>query len=370
MKKLLFVMGTRPEIIKVAPVVLEACKRPNTVAHILHTGQHKEMAEEMFRHFGLTPDYDLGVMKENQSLFELTARITQGIGEILKSQSYDMIFVQGDTSSAFLGALCGFYAKTPVAHIEAGLRTQTKYSPFPEEINRRLVTPIADLHFAPTAKAAEALKKDGVNPEAITISGNTVIDALLWSLEKQYPLAPEIKEFFGRAGRLILVTTHRRESFGEPHRQIFEALLELVRGHEDVRVLLPMHPNPNVRAQVQGILGGQERILLTEPLDYQTFIAAMRHSYLILTDSGGVQEEAPSLDKPVLILRESTERPEGIETGALKLVGTDREVIVREAKLLLNSDEAYQSMAQAANPYGDGAASQRIIDAALRFLGV
>ena len=368
MKKFLFVMGTRPEIIKMAPVVLEARKHSELTADILHTGQHKELAEEMFNHFGLTPTYDLAVMKENQSLYELTARITKGIGDILAKNEYDMLFVQGDTTTAFVGALCGFYAKIPVAHIEAGLRTQNKYSPFPEEINRRLVSPIATLHFPPTKRAAEMLLKEGIAPESLVISGNTVIDALLWSVNKEYELNDDVKKALAMPGRLILVTTHRRESFGEPHRNVFKALLQLVEKFNDVKILLPMHPNPNVRKEIKSILSDNERIILTEPLDYRNFISAMKQSVLIMSDSGGVQEEAPALDKPVLVLRDTTERPEGLTTGALKLVGTDRETIVKEASKLLTDTKAYEAMAKAENPYGDGHASERIIEAALKIV--
>lgn len=322
----------------------------------------------MFKHFDLTPDYDLAVMRENQSLFELTARITKGIGEILKENHYDMVFVQGDTTSAFLGALCGFYEKIPVAHIEAGLRTQNKYSPFPEEINRRLVTPIASLNFPPTQRAADMLLKEGIESKYVKVTGNTVIDALLWSVKKEYELLPEIDKFLKIPGKLILVTTHRRENFGDPHRQIFEALLEIAETHKDVKILLPLHPNPNVRKQAKALLENKPRIFLTEPLDYRNFITAMKHSTLIMSDSGGVQEEAPSLNKPVLILRESTERPEGIETGALKIVGTDKKVIIRETNNLLNNKEAYQKMAEAINPYGDGKAAGRIIKESCDYL--
>lgn len=369
MFKFLFIMGTRPEIIKMAPVIIQARKEGNIKAEILHTGQHRTLAEEMFKHFELTPDYDLAVMQENQSLFELTARITNGIGEVLeKNSDYDMIFVQGDTTSAFLGALCGFYKKIPVAHIEAGLRTQDKYSPFPEEINRRLVTPIASLHFAPTKRAAEMLLAEGIEEKYIKITGNTVIDALLQSVEKDYDLLPGVERILEMPGRLILVTTHRRENFGDPHRQIFQALLDISKKYEDVKILLPLHLNPNVRNEAKLILDDKPRILLTEPLSYRNFITAMKYSTIIMSDSGGVQEEAPSLHKPVLVLRDSTERPEGVETGALKIVGTCRKTIVEETSRLLDDAEAYKRMAEAPNPYGDGKSSQRIVEEACKYL--
>lgn len=367
--KFLFILGTRPEVIKMAPVIFAARQAGGIETQILHTGQHLELAAEMFKHFKLRPDFDLAVMQPNQSLFQLTSRITEGIGEIVGRNDYDMIFVQGDTSSAFLGALCGFYRKIPVGHIEAGLRTQDRYSPFPEEINRRLVGPLAALHFAPTTRARDMLTGEGIAPESVEVTGNTVIDALLWSLEQNYPIRSDLESYFAEPGRLLLVTTHRRENFGEPHRQVFSALLEIVERFSDVRILFPIHPNPNVRSEAAAMLNNHPRIHLTSPLDYQSFIVAMQKSYLILSDSGGVQEEAPSLNKPVLVLRESTERPEGIATGALKLVGTDRARIVAEASELLKSSHSHQQMAEAANPYGDGKAGARIIAAACKYLG-
>lgn len=369
-RKFLFILGTRPEVIKMAPVIFAARNNPLIEAAILHTGQHRELAEEMFRHFDLKPDFDLAVMQPDQSLFQLTSRIISGIGEITASNSYDMIFVQGDTSSAFLGALGGFYRKIPVGHIEAGLRTQNRYSPFPEEINRRLVGPLASLHFAPTSRARDMLLREGIAAEAVHVTGNTVIDALLWTIEHaaDLPADPELEQILSCSERLLLVTTHRRENFGEPHRQVFGALLELIRRFPDVRILFPIHPNPNVRKEAAQLLENHPRIHLTTPLDYRSFIAAMKKSCLILSDSGGVQEEAPSLNKPVLILRESTERPEGIESGALKLVGTCKETIVREAAELLTCSDSYARMAAAPNPYGDGKAGERIISTALRFL--
>ncbi len=366
--KFLFILGTRPEVIKVAPVIFAARETGEIETQILHTGQHLELAAEMFKHFRLKPDFDLAVMQANQSLFQLTSRITEGIGEILSRNTYDMIFVQGDTSSAFLGALGGFYQKIPVGHIEAGLRTQDRYSPFPEEINRRLVTPLASLHFAPTQRAHDMLAGEGIPRNRIEVTGNTVIDALFWSLKQDYPLKEDIEEILGKEGRLLLVTTHRRENFGEPHRQVFSALLELVERFTDIRILFPIHPNPNVRQEAAAMLNNHPRIALTPPLDYQNFINAMKRCDLILSDSGGVQEEAPSLNKPVLVLRESTERPEGITTGALKLVGTDKAKILAEASELLTNPASYRRMAEAANPYGDGDAGKKIIGAAMKYL--
>ena len=367
-RKFLFVLGTRPEVIKVAPVVFAARETGLVETEILHTGQHLELAAEMFRHFRLRPDFDLAVMQPDQTLFQLTSRITEGIGEIVSRNDYDMIFVQGDTSSAFIGALCGFYRKIPVGHIEAGLRTLDRYSPFPEEMNRRLVSPLASLHFAPTQRAGDMLAGEGIPRNHIAVTGNTVIDALLWSLQQDYPVRDDIKDILDMPGRLLLVTTHRRENFGEPHRQVFSALLELVERFNDTRILFPIHPNPNVRREAAAMLNNHPRIHLTSPLDYQSFIRAMQKSCLILSDSGGVQEEAPSLNKPVLVLRESTERPEGLDTGALKLVGTDKTRIIEAASDLLTSKDSYQAMANAQNPYGDGKASQKIITTALDYI--
>jgi UDP-N-acetylglucosamine 2-epimerase (non-hydrolysing) len=367
--RFLFILGTRPEVIKVAPVVFAAGETGKIESQILHTGQHLELASEMFRHFRLKPEFDLGVMRQNQSLFQLTSRITEGIGEIVSRNPYDMIFVQGDTTSAFLGALCGFYCKIPVGHIEAGLRTRDRYSPFPEEMNRRLVSPLASLHFAPTQRACDMLTGEGIPRNCIEITGNTVIDALHWSLKQNYPVRDDIKDIIAAPGRMLLVTTHRRENFGEPHREVFSALLELVESFEDVRILFPIHPNPNVRNEAAAMLNNHPRIHLTSPLDYQSFINAMQKSFLILSDSGGVQEEAPSLNKPVLVLRESTERPEGVATGAIKLVGTSKTRIIEAATELLTSQKSYQIMSEASNPYGDGSAGTAIIKAAQRFLG-
>lgn len=367
-KRFLFILGTRPEVIKMAPVIFAARKKGGIETQILHTGQHLELAEEMFHHFKIRPNFNLAVMQANQSLFQLTSKISEGIGEILSRNTYDMIFVQGDTTSAFMGALGGFYSKIPVAHIEAGLRTRDRYSPFPEEMNRRLVSPLATLHFAPTERARNMLLDEKIPLESIHITGNTVIDALLWSLEQNYPITAEVEQILEKPGRLILVTTHRRENFGEPHRQVFAALLELVERFADVRILFPIHPNPNVRSEAAAMLNNHPRIHLTSPLDYQSFINAMKKSDLILSDSGGVQEEAPSLNKPVLVLRESTERPEGLETGALKLVGTCKNLIVSEATELLTNTDSYQRMASARNPYGDGKASDHIIEAVSHFL--
>lgn len=367
-RRLLFILGTRPEVIKTAPVVIEALKRPEISAQVLHTGQHRELAAEMFEHFHISPDFNLDLMRPDQNLFDLSARIISGIGEILSHSQYDMVFVQGDTSSAFLGALCAFYCKIPVGHIEAGLRTNNRYSPYPEEINRRLISPMASLHFTPTQRAQQMLLNEGIEAESTLVTGNTVIDALHWSLKRDYQLSDSLAKIFDSDKRVLLVTTHRRENFGGPHQAVFEALLKLVETFEDLVVLFPIHPNPNVREQAARILQNHSRIHLTAPLDYKNFILAMQKCHLILSDSGGIQEEAPSLKKPVLVLRESTERPEGIETGAIKLVGTDKTTIVNAASELLTNAQAYAAMTANPNPYGDGKAAERIITRALRML--
>jgi len=351
-----------------APVIFAARNTEEVEPIILHTGQHHELAYEMYSHFGLVPDFDLKVMKPDQSLFELSASLIGGIGRIMADSNFDMVFVQGDTTSAFMGALAAFYKKIPVGHIEAGLRTQNRYSPFPEEINRRLVSPVASLHFAPTERARNMLLREGIDEAGIIVCGNTVIDALLWSVEQNSAPDPEIDAILNAPGRLILVTTHRRENFGGPHRQVFNALLDLTRKFEDIRILFPIHPNPNVRKEAAALLNNHPSIHLTSPLNYRNFIAAMKKSFIILSDSGGVQEEAPSLNKPVLVLRDSTERPEGVEAGALKLVGTDREAIVRSASELLSNPAVYSRMAEVVNPYGDGQSAGRIIGAALDYL--
>jgi UDP-N-acetylglucosamine 2-epimerase (non-hydrolysing) len=279
-----------------------------------------------------------------------------------------MVFVQGDTSTVFLGALGAFYSKIPVAHVEAGLRTNNRYSPFPEEINRRLTSNLATLHFAPTQRAKDQLLKENLNPNQVFVTGNTVIDALHWSLQKEHKLSQKLETFLANKKRTILLTTHRRENFGQPHTEVFKAIKALLRAFDDVQVVFPIHPNPNVRKQAYSFFDNEPNIKLIEPLGYMDFINVMQRCHIILTDSGGVQEEAPSLDKPVLILRESTERPEGLATGCLKLVGTDKDKIIHAAKELLQNEEKYRQMAQATNPYGDGLSAQKILDHSLSYL--
>jgi UDP-N-acetylglucosamine 2-epimerase (non-hydrolysing) len=367
-KKFLFILGTRPEVIKLAPVFLECQNRPEIEVELLHTGQHKEMAEDMLNIFNIKPNYNLSVMSHNQTLFTLTTKIMAGLEKIVPNNNYDMIFVQGDTTSVFLGALAGFYCKIPVAHVEAGLRTDNRYSPFPEEINRRLTSPLTSLHFAPTERAKKKLLLENTPEKDIYVTGNTVIDALLWNLNRPYEAPDSLKDIFASEKKLILVTAHRRENFGDPHKNVFDAIKHLCNQHEDIEFLFPVHPNPNVRAKVAESLGNNPRIHLTAPLGYLDFTQAMKKSHIILSDSGGVQEEAPTLKKPLLVLRESTERPEGIDSGALKLVGTNKDLIIEETNRLLTDPDYYQSMTKNPNPYGDGKASKRIIDTALNWL--
>ncbi|GAB4278587.1 MAG: UDP-N-acetylglucosamine 2-epimerase (non-hydrolyzing) [Candidatus Rifleibacteriota bacterium] len=368
MLRFLFILGTRPEIVKLAPVIFACRNRSNIETTVIHTGQHKELADEMFAHFGIVPDIDLQVMEPNQSLSQLTEKIMHGLSGIVSKDKYDMVFVQGDTTTVFVGALSAFYQKIPVAHIEAGLRTSDRYSPFPEEINRRLAGNLATLHFAPTQRARDNLLRENIPEASIYVSGNTVIDALEWSLKQPHQLPDDLESFLSSGKKTILVTTHRRENFGKPHREVFGAILDLVMEFRDIQILLPIHPNPNVREEAHRLLNNHERVKLISPVSYPDFIQLMKRSYLIMTDSGGIQEEAPSLNIPLLILRESTERPEGVESGCLKLVGTDRNKIFSTAKNLLEDKNEYENMARAVNPFGDGKAAERIIEHVLNFL--
>jgi len=363
--KVILVFGTRPEAIKMAPLVKEFKKHPDRFdVKVCITAQHREMLDQVLSFFRIKPDYDLNLMKSNQSLFELTANLIKGLESVFRDFKPNLVFVQGDTTTAFVGALASFYNKTEIAHVEAGLRSNNKYSPFPEEINRVLVGRLADYHFAPTEKARKNLLKEGIENN-IWVVGNTVIDALLLGLqiikeqgEERYYSRFNFLDF---SKKIILVTGHRRESFGEPFRNICYALKELANSFEDVEIVYPVHLNPNVRKPVNEILRGHSRIHLIEPLEYPYLIWLMSKSYLILTDSGGIQEEAPSLGKPVLVMREVTERIEGIEAGTAKLVGTSKEKIVTEVGKLLENQEEYSRMAKAVNPYGDGNASKKIL---------
>ena len=358
--RLAVVMGTRPEAVKLAPVVMAALERPQQFSvEVISTGQHREMLDSMLNWFGLKPAVSLDIMRANQDLAHITTASLTGIHDHFKLNRPDWVIVQGDTTTTFAGALAAFYHRIPVAHVEAGLRTHDRYSPFPEELNRVMTGHIATRHFAPTSGSRDNLLREGIAPESIEVTGNTGIDALLWTHQK---LQQSVQSKQAQ-GRNILVTAHRRENQGEPMKAICAAVLTLLELHPDVTVTFPMHMSPRVREVVIPALGQHPRVTLTEPMDYADFVAAMARATLILTDSGGVQEEAPSLGVPVLVLRESTERPEAMQAGTAQLVGADAQRIVEAASILLNDQEAYQRMAKALNPYGDGQAAPRILEA-------
>ena len=362
--RVLSIIGTRPEVIKMAPVIRELRNRPAVFEPtVIVTGQHREMSEPYMNLFGIKADVDLAIMQKNQTLDSIFVNILTVLPAALAKLEPDIMLVQGDTSSAFAAALAAYHGKIMVGHVEAGLRTGNKYNPFPEEMNRRLVGAVADLHFAPTASARANLQREGVADERIFVTGNTVIDALRMVVRDEYAFTHEVLSRIDYANRrVICVTTHRRESFGEPLKNTLRALKEIVRRHPDVEIVLPVHYNPNVRPYVYEALAGTERIHLIEPLSYEPFVQLMNKSYLIVSDSGGVQEEAPGLGKPVLVLRETTERPEGIAAGTARLVGTDAERIVSAVTELLEDEAAYRKMSRAVNPYGDGKAAARIAE--------
>lgn len=361
--KLLFIFGTRPEAIKMAPLILKARDGASFDVKICVTGQHREMLYQVLDFFDIKPDYDIKIMHHDQSLFDVTADILRGLENVLATEKPDVVLIQGDTTTAFVGALVAFYMKVPVAHVEAGLRSHNKYSPFPEEMNRVLAGHIADYHFAPTMRAKENLIKEGIRDEAIFVVGNTVIDALYLTLKIIKNEEDKFLRYFDyidMGKRIILVTGHRRESFGEPFKEICISLREIAK-RQDVEIVYPVHLNPNVRKPVFNILSGFDNIHLIEPLEYPYLIWLMSMSFLVLTDSGGIQEEAPSLGKPVLVMRDVTERVEGIEAETCKLVGTYKDNIERETLRLLNDNTLYKKMATAVNPYGDGMSSERIL---------
>jgi len=360
--KVMLVFGTRPEAIKLAPVVLNLRTSPCLEPKVVVTAQHREMLEQVMNIFGIRPDYDLNVMQSNQHPLEVMERVLRQLHPILEQEKPLLVLVQGDTITTFAAALTAFHIKIPIAHIEAGLRTYDKFQPFPEEINRRLTTTLTDWHFAPTEWARQNLLREGVSGDRIFITGNTVIDSLFFVLKHSRPPLPDwVTNAETRGQRLLLVTAHRRENWGSPIRHICTAIQRIIKLCPDVVVAFSVHMNPNVHRVVFEQLQGQERLFLMEPVDYVTFIHLMARSYLILTDSGGIQEEAPSLGKPVLVLRNVTERPEGVETGVLKVVGTEVESIVEEAVKLLHDESYYQKMAHQNNPYGNGKAAERIV---------
>ena len=366
--KLMTVFGTRPEAIKMCPLVLEMRKYPEYIQPIVAvTAQHREMLDQVLDLFGIVPDYDLNIMTSGQTLYDVTTRALMGLKPVMEEAKPDMVLVHGDTTTTFAGALAAFYAQIPVGHVEAGLRTGNKYSPYPEEMNRKLTGAIADMHFAPTATSKGNLLKEHVNPASILITGNTVIDALQTTVHGDYHFADEdFNRVFATGHKLILMTTHRRENLGEPMRHVYRALKSVLETHENVEAIFPVHKNPKVREIVNQELGHLSRVHLIEPMDYEPFANLMAKVDIVLTDSGGIQEEAPALGKPVLVLRDTTERPEAVEAGTVKLVGTAYEDVLQETNRLLDDDEHYRSMAEAANPYGDGKACERIIKAILR----
>jgi UDP-N-acetylglucosamine 2-epimerase (non-hydrolysing) len=367
--KVMVVMGTRPEAIKVAPVIERLKRQPDDFETIIvATAQHRELLDQALSLFHISPDIDLNVMNSRQGLPALTSRVLESMSETLSAVKPDIVLVQGDTTTVFASTLAAFYQHVPVAHIEAGLRSYNKYSPFPEEINRRLTTVMTDIHFAPTPNAKEALLNEGVAADEIVITGNTVVDALMHVSALPFFFHNSV---LGNVDlnkyRLVLVTSHRRESWGLELQNICEAIKELVRKHPDIVVVYPVHPNPVVKNTAEQILGGLDRVHLVEPLDYMTFINVMKRAYMILTDSGGMQEEAPTLKKPLLLLRNVTERPEAFEAGLAKAVGTDRANIVQEVDNLLNDADLYRTMTGCYNPYGDGKAADRIVTALFRW---
>ncbi len=366
--KLMTVFGTRPEAIKMCPLVLEMSKYPDYIEPIVAvTAQHREMLDQVLELFNIKPDYDLNIMASGQTLYDITTRALTGLKEVIEEAKPDMVLVHGDTTTTFAGALAAFYAQVPVGHVEAGLRTGNKYSPYPEEMNRKLTGSIADMHFAPTSTSKANLLKENVNPETILVTGNTVIDALETTVKADYKFADaEFNKIFARGNRLILMTTHRRENLGEPMRNVYKALRKVLETHADVEAIFPVHKNPKVREIVQEELGGLERVHLIEPMDYEPFANLMGKVDIVLTDSGGIQEEAPALGKPVLVLRDTTERPEAVDAGTVKLIGTAYDDVLRETNLLLDDSAHYKKMAEAANPYGDGKACERIVRAILQ----
>lgn len=359
--KVMSIFGTRPEAIKMAPLVKELEKRKEIESIVCVTAQHREMLDQVLETFEIKPDYDLNIMKQGQTLGDVTTRALNGVEEVIKESQPDIVLVHGDTTTTFAGALAAFYNQVAIGHVEAGLRTYDKYSPFPEEMNRQMVDCMTDMYFAPTELSKANLLKENINEEKIYITGNTAIDAMSTTVDSNYTHSE--LDWINENERMILLTAHRRENLGEPMRHIFKAIRKIVDEFEDVKVIYPIHMNPKVREVAKEIFEGCDRVKLIEPLEVFDFHNFQNKSFIILTDSGGIQEEAPSLGKPVLVLRDTTERPEGIDAGTLKLVGTDENTIYEETKKLLTDKEQYERMSKASNPYGDGHASERIVDA-------
>ena len=354
MIKVMVIFGTRPEAIKVAPIIKELEKREETEPIVCVTAQHREMLDQVLEYMNIKPDYDLNIMKQGQTLSEITTKALTGLEKVIKQAKPDIVLVQGDTTTTFAGALAAFYNMVPIGHIEAGLRTYEKYSPFPEEMNRQMVSRLADFNFAPTEVSKQNLIKEGKDEKSIYVTGNTAIDALKLTVKEQVEKNENEK--------IILLTVHRRENIGENMENIFRAIKKIAQEYQNIKIIYPIHKNPKVRQIANKILKDQENIQIIEPLEVIEFHNLLNKSYLILTDSGGIQEEAPSLGKPVLVLRDTTERPEGIKAGTLKLVGTDEKNIYEETKNLIENKEEYEKMSKASNPYGDGFASQKIVD--------
>lgn len=359
MKTVMLVFGTRPEAIKMCPLVNELKSRKNIKTVVCVTGQHRQMLDQVLTAFNVVPDYDLSIMKDKQTLFDITTNILTKIKQVLEEVKPNVVLVHGDTSTTFVTALACFYMQIPVGHVEAGLRTYNIYSPYPEEFNRQAVGIVASYNFAPTELSKQNLLNEGKNPDSIFVTGNTAIDALKTTVRSDYS-HPELD--WAKGSKLIVITAHRRENLGEPMHHMFRAIRRIMDEHKDVKAIYPIHMNPIVRKAAEEELGGCDRIRIIEPLEVLDFHNLLANSYMILTDSGGIQEEAPSLGKPVLVMRDTTERPEGIKAGTLKLVGTDEETIYNNFKLLLEDKTEYEKMAKASNPYGDGLASKRIAD--------
>lgn len=369
--KVMSVFGTRPEAIKMAPLVKALDKEPKTESIVCVTAQHREMLDQVLEDFKIVPDYDLNIMKAGQTLEDITVRALTGIGEVIREVKPDIVLVHGDTSTTFAASLASYYNQTKVGHVEAGLRTYDKYQPFPEEMNRRLTGAIADLHFSPTKMAKENLLKENIDENGIFITGNTAIDALKTTIDNSYVFTvDELNKIDFKNKRVITITAHRRENLGEPLKNICRAFRRIADDYEDVEMVYAVHKNPAVSNTVHEILGGHERIHLLDPLDLRDMHNLMNRSYLVMTDSGGLQEEVPSMGKPVLVLRNVTERPEGVEAGTLKLAGTDENTVYGMAKQLLDDKEEYRKMAVAKNPFGDGNASERIVGAILYSFGL
>lgn len=365
MIKVMSIFGTRPEAIKMAPLVKELEAREEIQSIVCVTAQHRQMLDQVLETFSITPDYDLNIMKPGQTLSGITSAVLQGLESVIHQAKPDIVLVHGDTTTTFAGALAAFYNQVAIGHVEAGLRTDNKYSPFPEEMNRQMVDRMTDLFFAPTEVSKGNLLRENIDPEKIYVTGNTAIDAMATTVAQEYS-HPEL-DWLEEGDRLILLTAHRRENLGEPMHHIFRGVRRIVEEFPDVKVIYPIHMNPLVRQVAREELSGCDRVKLIEPLEVFDFHNFQNCSYLILSDSGGIQEEAPSLGKPVLVLRDTTERPEGIAAGTLKLVGTDEEVIYQETKRLLTDKAAYEQMSRASNPYGDGQASRRIADAIIEY---